>query len=53
MKTIFAVTENNLPLYERLEEVIDGSQTGILKGDSSDVITFIVNAYDVKQKVKI
>ncbi|KAG7471816.1 hypothetical protein MATL_G00102010 [Megalops atlanticus] len=46
IKLIFAVTEEFFPNYEALSELIPQSVVGVLKGDSSNVVQLISEAYE-------
>lgn len=43
---IFAVTENQVPVYERLSELLEGSSAGKLESDSSNVVDLVRSQYD-------
>jgi len=47
MSIIFAVTKSLEGPYNQLKDSIYGSQTGILENDSSNVIKFVEEEYDV------
>lgn len=44
---IFAVTANQVPVYERLSSLLEGSSAGKLENDSSNVVDLVRNQYDV------
>ncbi|XP_036389466.1 integrin beta-7-like [Megalops cyprinoides] len=46
IQLIFAVTEEFVPNYEALSELIPQSVVGVLKGDSSNVVQLISEAYE-------
>ncbi|XP_042911123.2 integrin beta-PS [Parasteatoda tepidariorum] len=43
---IFAVTANQVPVYERLSSLLEGSSAGKLANDSSNVVDLVRNQYD-------
>ncbi|XP_023220338.1 integrin beta-PS-like [Centruroides sculpturatus] len=43
---IFAVTANQVPVYSRLSEQLEGSSTGKLENDSSNVVTLVKEQYN-------
>lgn len=43
---IFAITANQLPVYERLSAQLEGSSTGKLENDSSNVVSLVRNKYE-------
>lgn len=43
---IFAVTANQVPVYERLTTLLEGSSAGKLENDSSNVVDLVRNQYD-------
>lgn len=47
MNIIFAVTANQVPVYERLTTLLEGSSAGKLENDSSNVVDLVRNQYDV------
>ena len=47
MNVIFAVTKYKLELYDKLSHYIEGSVTGELMEDSSNVVDLVKNNYDV------
>ena len=44
---IFAVTEEQLQIYEKLSGYIEGSEATKLANDSSNIVTVIKNNYQV------
>lgn len=46
VNVIFAVTADLLPIYESLSKFIEGSTSGKLEGDSSNVVTLIRENYE-------
>lgn len=46
MNIIFAVTENQSDTYKELIKLIEGSTTGILKNDSSNIVELVRAEYD-------
>ncbi|PRD21894.1 UNVERIFIED_CONTAM: mys [Trichonephila clavipes] len=44
---IFAVTANQVPVYERLSSLLEGSSAGKLDNDSANVVDLIQSQYDV------
>lgn len=47
---IFAVTEEQIHLYNRLVNHIEGSFAGVLSNDSSNVVELVKDQYDVSTK---
>lgn len=43
---IFAITANQLPVYERLSGQLEGARAGKLENDSSNVVTLVREQYD-------
>lgn len=43
---IFAVTANQVPVYSRLSEQLEGSSTGKLENDSSNVVNLVKDQYN-------
>lgn len=51
---IFAVTSNQVPTYERLSSLIEGSSTGRLDNDSSNIVTLIEKQYhDITSTIEL
>lgn len=51
---IFAVTENQVPTYKRLSELIEGSSTGKLDNDSSNIVQLIEQSYrDITSELEL
>ncbi len=44
---IFAVTANQVKMYEELSDFIEGSSVGELANDSSNVVKLVRDNYDV------
>jgi hypothetical protein len=45
---IFAVTENKFKAYSQLNNVIPGSETGRLAGDSHNIVDLVRDNYEVR-----
>ncbi|GFO07717.1 integrin beta, partial [Plakobranchus ocellatus] len=51
---IFAVTEDQFHIYERLSDIIEGSTIGVLANDSSNIVKLIEENYDkITSKVRL
>ena len=46
---IFAVTQPQASVYQQLSQVIEGSSSGILTGDSSNIVDLVKSEYSVSQ----
>ncbi|XP_071340737.1 integrin beta-2 isoform X2 [Trachinotus anak] len=46
IQPIFAVTENVVPVYKQLSQMIPKSEVGVLSSDSNNVVQLIQNAYN-------
>jgi len=44
---IFAVTKDQIPVYRKLSELIEGSTVGELANDSSNIVDLVKDNYDV------
>ena len=47
MSVIFAVTEDQFPIYEQLSSFIESSSAGVLANDSSNIVQLIRENYEV------
>ena len=47
VNVIFAVTGNQVPIYEMLSEYIEGSVVGELANDSRNIVELVRDNYDV------
>lgn len=47
INVIFAVTAEQITVYERLKEHIEGASAGILAADSSNVVDLVKEQYSV------
>lgn len=47
---IFAVTEEQISVYNKLEELIEGSSSGKLSADSANVVDLVKEQYEVSKK---
>lgn len=47
INVIFAVTEEQISVYKQLQANIEGASSGILSNDSSNVVDFIKEQYEV------
>ena len=45
---IFAVTENKFKAYSQLSNIIPGSETGRLAGDSHNIVDLVRDNYEVR-----
>lgn len=45
---IFAVTKEQISVYDRLREHVEGSFSGTLSEDSSNIVELVKNQYDVR-----
>ncbi|GFR90408.1 integrin beta [Elysia marginata] len=49
---IFAITEDQFDIYERLSNIIEGSAVGVLANDSSNIVKLIEDNYDEVDSLK-
>ena len=49
MNVIFAITKEQVPVYKRLSEFIEGSKVGELADDSSNVVELVEANYNVSR----
>ncbi|XP_013793572.2 integrin beta-PS-like [Limulus polyphemus] len=47
INVIFAVTSDQLPIYKRLSDQLEGSTAGKLENDSSNVVELVKDQYSV------
>lgn len=47
VNVIFAVTEANKGVYEKLSNLIEGSSSSVLSSDSSNIVDVVRNEYNV------
>lgn len=45
---IFAVTQEQIKVYERLQQHIEGSSAGILSNNSENVVELVKDQYNVR-----
>lgn len=47
INVIFAVTQNELSVYERLSKLVEGSSASMLSNDSSNIVSLVRDEYNV------
>lgn len=47
INVIFAVTQNELSVYERLSKLVEGSSAAMLSNDSSNIVSLVRDEYNV------
>ncbi len=50
VNVIFAVTHNQIPVYTKLSQFIDGSEVGELADDSANIVELVKENYRVREK---